>query len=86
MAKKFFVLRTNSLISKEGYSTLLSFGNDNQIVIPFPVLDELETWSHQYSQKGKNASSILEYLSLFKIDALTSETGVIQKMVLHYDL
>lgn len=79
MARKFFVLRTNSLVSREGYSTLLSFGNDNQIIIPFPVLDQLEKRTHEYSQKGKNASAILEYLSNFKIDALLSEEGVKQK-------
>ena len=34
MAKKHFVLRTNSLVAKEGIKTLLSFDSDNQIDIP----------------------------------------------------
>ena len=49
MARKIFVLRAHSLVAKEKAKTLLSFGNDNQICIPFPVLDELEKLTHQYS-------------------------------------
>lgn len=78
MAKKIFVLRTNSLVAKEKAKTLLSFGNDNQICIPFPVLDELEQLTHQYSQKGKNARSILDYIDTFDIKKLMSKEGVVQ--------
>lgn len=79
MAKKIFVLRTNSLVAKENAKTLLSFGNDNQICIPFPILDELEQLTHQYSQKGKNARSILDYIDTFDIKKLMSKEGVVQK-------
>lgn len=79
MAKKIFVLRAHSLVAKEKAKTLLSFGNDNQICIPFPVLDELEQLTHQYSQKGKNARSILDYIDTFDIKKLMSKEGVTQK-------
>lgn len=79
MAKKIFLLRTNSLVSKENARTLLSFGNDNQICIPFPVLDELEQLTYQYSQKGKNARTILDYIDTFDIKKLMSKEGVVQK-------
>ena len=79
MAKKYFVLRTESLVSKEGIGTLLSFDTDNEVDIPFPVIDKLEQLTHQYSQKGKNAKAILDYLSRFTIKNLMSEDGVKQK-------
>ena len=79
MAKKIFVLRTNSLVAKENAKTLLSFGNDNQICIPFPILDELEKLTNQYSQKGKNARSVLDYIDTFDIRKLLSKEGVVQK-------
>ena len=78
MARKIFVLRAHSLVAKEKAKTLLSFGNDNQICIPFPVLDELEKLTHQYSQQGKNARSILDYIDSFDIKKLMSNEGVIQ--------
>lgn len=77
--KKYFVLRTNSLVAKEGIKTLLSFDNDNQVVIPFPILDELEKVAKEYNQKGRNAKAILDYLSSFKIAELLSANGVMQK-------
>lgn len=79
MAKKHFVLRTNSLVAKEGINTLLSFDSDNEVDIPFPVLDELEKLTHQYNQKAKNARAILDYLATWKIETLMSADGVRQK-------
>lgn len=76
MAKKIFVLRTHSLVSKE--NSTLCFDSDNEVVIPFPILDELEKISQEFSAKGVNARKILEYLSSFKISELTSDKGVIQ--------
>lgn len=76
MPKKIFVLRTNSLVSRE--DATLCFDADNEINIPFPVLDQLDKLSQEYTEKGKNAKKILEYLSSFKITSLTS-TGVRQK-------
>ena len=77
MAKKIFILRTNSLVSSE--NSTLRFDGDNEIVIPFPIIDELEKLTHGYTQKGKIAKKLLEYLDSFKMDKLLSEEGVIQK-------
>ena len=77
MAKKIFILRTNSLVSSE--NSTLRFDGDNEIVIPFPIIDELEKLTHSYTQKGKIARKLLEYLDSFKMDKLLSEEGVIQK-------
>ena len=76
MAMKTFVLRTHSLLSSS--DSTLRFGNDNEIVIPFPVIDELEKISQNFSEKGRIAKAILEYLDSFKITSLTGE-GVRQK-------
>lgn len=78
MAKKTFILGTQSLTSSE--DSTFRFGNDNEIVIPFPEgIDELEKISTNFTEKGRIARKILEYFSSFRIDALLSEKGVIQK-------
>jgi len=77
MAKKIFILKAQSLVSKENCT--LCFDIDNEIIIPFPVLDELENISHQYTAKGQNARKLLSYLSCFNTRDLTSEKGVVQK-------
>ena len=79
MAKKHFVLRTNSLVAKEGIKTLLSFDSDNQIDIPMPILDELENLTHEYNHKAKNAQAILTYLASWNINSLKSKEGVKQR-------
>ena len=62
MAKKIFILRTNALVSSE--DSTLRFDGDNEIVIPFPEgIDELHKLSKQYTEKGKIAKKVLEYLN-----------------------
>ena len=76
--RKFFILGIQSLISSE--DSTLRFGNDNTIIIPFPEgLDELQKLSICYNEKGKIAKKLLGYFSSFKIEALLSSDGVIQK-------
>lgn len=74
---KTFILRTQSLLSST--DSTLRFGNDNEIVIPFCEIDELEKNSRTFSEKGRIAKKILEYLNSFKITELLSEKGVKQK-------
>lgn len=74
---KTFILRTHSLLSS--VDSTLRFGNDNEIVIPFCEIDELEKISRTFSEKGRIAKKILEYLNSFKITELLSEKGVKQK-------
>lgn len=76
--KKFFILGIQSLISSE--DSPLRFGNDNTIIIPFPEgVDELHKLSINFNEKGRIAKKLLEYFSTFKIEALLSDDGVVQK-------
>lgn len=78
MAKKIFILGTQSLTSSE--DSTLRFGNDNTIVVPFPEgIDELEKLAANYTEKGRIAKNLLEYFSTFQIEKLLSEEGVRQK-------
>lgn len=76
MGRKIFILKAETLVAKANCT--LCFDSDNDVVIPFPVLDELESLSHQYNEKGRNAKNLLDYLSSFKIHELVGK-GVIQK-------
>lgn len=78
MAKKIFILGTNSLTSSE--DSTLRFGNDNEIVIPFPEgLTQLSNLASEFTEKGRIAKILLDYFSTFKIQKLLSEEGVRQK-------
>lgn len=74
---KTFILRTHSLLSS--VDSTLRFGNDNEIVIPFCEIDGLEKTSITFSEKGRIAKKILEYLNSFKTTELLGEKGVKQK-------
>lgn len=76
MAKKIFILSANALASSP--DTCLRF-EDNDIVIPDTVVDELQKLASQYNTKGKNASQVLKYLDSFRFSELTSAEGVTQK-------
>lgn len=76
--KKIFILGIQSLTSSE--DSTLRFGNDNQIVIPFPEgIDELHKISTNFTEKGRIAKKLLDYFSTFRINDLLSESGVRQK-------
>lgn len=78
MAKKTFILGTQSLISSE--DSTLRFGSDNEIVIPFPEgIDELEKISNDFTEKARIAKKLLEYFSSFNISQILSTKGVKQK-------
>ena len=57
--RKIFVLRPNSLLSSS--DSTLRFGEDNTIVIPMVVIEELQNFSGK-PEKQKIAKEILEYL------------------------
>ena len=75
--KKIKILRTNALIGRP--KATLKFGNDNCIVIPMPIIDELEKKSRDYTERGKNAKNVLNYLDRFDIKKLMSPEGVMQE-------
>lgn len=74
---KVFVLRTHALLSSQG--STLKFGNDNIIVIPLAVVDELRNLKHESFEKGRIARDLLEYLNSFPVDKLMSKEGVKQE-------
>lgn len=76
MATKIFVLSSNALASSP--NTCLRF-EDNMVVIPGIVIDELGKIAEEYNTKGKNAQMVLKYLDSFNFHDLTSENGVKQK-------
>lgn len=75
---KVFVLRTHALLSSRG--STLKFGNDNTIVIPLAVVDELQTLKKQDSfEKKRIAKELLNYIRSFPADKLMSKEGVEQE-------
>lgn len=68
---KVFVLRTHALLSS--YGSTQKFGDDNEIVIPLAVIDELRTLKHQSFEKGKIARDLLEYINSFDTDKLLNQ-------------
>lgn len=74
---KVFVLRTHALLSSRGSTQ--KFGDDNEIVIPVAVIDELRKMKHESFEKGRIARDLLEYINSFETNELMSENGVKQK-------
>ena len=74
---KVFVLRTHALLSSR--RSTLKFGDDNEIVIPLAVVDELRTLKKESFEKGRIARDLLEYINSFPTDKLMSKEGVVQK-------
>lgn len=74
---KVFVLRTHALLSS--YGSTQKFGDDNEIVIPLGVIDELRTLKHQSFEKGRIARDLLEYINSFSTIELMSPKGVTQE-------
>ena len=74
---KVFVLRTHALLSSRG--STLKFGNDNDIVIPMAVVDELRALKHDSFEKGRIARDLLEYINSFPAESIMSENGVPQE-------
>lgn len=74
---KVFVLRTHALLSSQ--RSTLKFGNDNEIVIPLALVDELRKTDKESIEKRKIARDLLEYLNTFPAEQLMSKSGVVQE-------
>lgn len=75
--KKIIILGKKSLVERS--NATLAYGGDNCIIIPLFILDELEKLTKEYTEQGRNAKRILEYIETFNIRALMSEEGIVQK-------
>ena len=74
--KKIMILGTTALVERE--NATLNYGNDNCIVIPEIILNELRKISLNYTERGKNAKKVLDYLDSFCSKKLYGD-GVMQK-------
>lgn len=74
---KVFVLRTHALLSSRG--STLKFGDDNEIIIPLAVVDELRKLKKESAEKGRIARDLLEYINSFSTEELMSNKGVKQE-------
>lgn len=74
---KIFVLRTHALLSSR--RSTLKFGNDNEIIIPLSVIDELKILKKESFQRGQIARELLEYINSFPTKELMSAKGVKQE-------
>ena len=70
MAKKSFVLDTNVLIHDP--SALTSF-TDNEVVIPFEVLEELDEFKKDSSELGRNVRMVIRRLDALRAGGQLSE-------------
>ena len=67
--RKHFILSTRTIVSKRNVTQ--SFGNDNTIIVPMAVLDEIQIrYANQNSERGKIAREALEYLWSFDFKQL----------------
>ena len=73
---KTFVLRSNALLSSP-HSTK-QFGDDNIVVIPMAVLDEINKRKNLTTEKQRIRKQIMDYICSFDFQELCSEKGVIQ--------
>lgn len=73
---KVFVLREHALLSSR--KSTLRFGEDNEIVIPLCVVDEIKATRNQSFEKGRIARDFLEYINSFPAKQLFSDKGVVQ--------
>ena len=74
---KVFVLRTHALLSS--LRSTLKFGDDNEIVIPLALVDELRKTDKESVEKRKIARDLLDYLNTFPTEQLMSKSGVVQE-------
>lgn len=84
---KYFVLRPHALLSS--YNSTLRFGEDNVVVVPLAVIDEISDMRNLSIEKNKIKRRILEYVSSFDYKELTTtgvrqENGSILKVATNY--
>lgn len=73
---KYFVLRPHALLSS--YDSTMRFGEDNVVVVPLAIIDEITDMKNLSIEKSKIKRRVLEYISSFNYEELTT-TGVKQQ-------
>lgn len=74
---KYFVLRPHVLLSS--YDCLLRFGEDNTIVVPMAVIDEVANMKDLSLEKAKIRKHVLEYIRSLLDKGILSDDGCVQE-------
>jgi PhoH-like ATPase len=74
---KYFVLRPHALLSSE--DSLQKFGEDNVVVVPLAVIDEIQSWKDLKREKAKVRGAILKYLRYAAINGALTKEGFKQE-------
>ena len=74
---KYFVLRPHALLSS--YDSLQRFGQDNVVVVPMAVIDEVANFKELSLEKEKIRRSVLGYLRSLLKDGILTEKGYQQE-------
>jgi len=89
MAKKYFVLDTSVLLYDPAALTAFA---DNEVVLPFQVIEELDKFKKDPSDTGYNARQVIRFLDRLRekgrlVDGVAvEETGGTLRVVLEHDL
>lgn len=71
---KYFVLRPHALLSS--YDSLHRFGEDNVVVVPLAVIDEINAMHDLTPEKSKIRKAVLKYIRSLMDKGVTSDEGV----------
>ncbi len=74
---KYFVLRPHGILSS--YDSLHRFGEDNVVVVPLAVIDEINAMHDLSPEKSKIRKAALKYLRSLMDEGVTSENGFKQE-------
>ena len=74
---KCFVLRPHAILSS--YDSLHRFGEDNVVVVPLAVIDEINAMHDLSPEKSKIRKAALKYLRFLMDKGVTSENGFKQE-------
>jgi PhoH-like ATPase len=73
MAKKYFVLDTNVLLHDPG--ALVAFA-DNEVVLPFKVIEELDKFKKGSDDIGRHARQVIRFLDRLRVKGRLADGGV----------
>lgn len=74
---KYFVLRPHAILSS--YDSLKRFGDDNVVVLPMAVVDEINAMKDLSPEKSKIRKHVLRYIKSLMDKGVTSEEGYKQE-------
>ena len=76
MAKKYFVLDTNVLLHDPGALTAFT---DNEVVLPFRVIEELDKFKKGSDDTGRHARQVIRFLDRLRVKGRLADGVVVQE-------